>query len=415
MLYIKESTIVCLSIVIMILFGYADRYLAWANNLVDAYMFIMAIMSLILIIKQIYCVNRQQLTILLVIAMFTIACIISYLNNFGITGIMQYVLYIAYLAPLLIVSRVSAGTAFKIWLIMILLGVVQLPFDLLFPRSDVDPIDSYTGTFVLANNKSRYLFMLAIAAIFLFRYINKRYRIVMLISVMSMLCSLVLGYSLFVYLFGFASIILGKFYDRRGFALILSILTIAVISFVFIAYAELPIVYFTFNRYIDVDHGVFAVVKYALGLLSNSYFMGTGLGEFVSRSSQSLGGLYVDTIPRTMITFGTIYENTVAPGGLPSYISIITEAGVFGVIASILIIYYLYSCCYSSYLGFSLFIFIFLLSMYMPMFFEGPDGAIFVYAYVIINKAIPYVTELANIDTVQSEDIDEGRCKCDLA
>lgn len=391
------SKLVAALIVAMSGFGIIARVFPKAGNLVDLMMIGISVFTVLSVFKADFRIRRDQTMIVSMLAVLCLSLIVSFALNQSVNAVVQFLLYAAYLTPLLILHRVDGEDSYRVFLpLLMIIGIMQLPADLLFPNEQEHILDAYAGTFSIANNKSRFLFLALICAAFIYRskrpFVNK---IILPGAIAAMLISFKLGDSIFVYLFGALAVFLGIFHKRRY----LAAASVAVFAFclfyIFNVYEDEPVLMFTYHRFFDPDHGVMAAANYGLKLTKETYFLGAGLGEFVSRASQSLGGLYLDMVPRTMITFGTIYENTAAPTGLPAYISIIAEMGVLGVILSALLVYYLYRSADRSYLGFVFFIYIILLSLFLPMFYEGPDGMLFVYSYVILNKALEHKRRMA--------------------
>ncbi|MBI5643965.1 MAG: hypothetical protein HY954_10890 [Deltaproteobacteria bacterium] len=394
--------LVAASVIAMSVFGLLIRQFAKAGNMVDLMMIFIGIFAVSNLLKSDFKVRRDQLIILLMLATLSLSLAVSLMLNRRVTGLVQFVLYAAYLAPLLLVQKISSRDAYRVFLpLFVIIGVLQLPADLLFPNLDEHVLDMYSGTFQIANNKSRFLFLVLLASIFVYWGCKGRSRVLLLFSILAMLFSFKLGDSMFVYIFGAVSLLLGLFHRRKYVALGLALMLVFGIYYILDAYSDEPYVVFIFHRFFDAEHGAVAVVNYGFHLLKESYWMGSGLGEFISRASQSMGGLYVNQIPRTMVTYGKIYEETVAPTGLPAYVSIITEAGAAGIALSAFLIVYLYKNSFHSFAGFASFIYVLLLSMFIPMFYEGPDGAIFLYAYVLINKALRHRDELLTATEAQ--------------
>jgi len=83
-----------------------------------------------------------------------------------------------------------------------------------------------------------------------------------------------------------------------------------------------------------------------------------------------MNGRYLSAVPPTMGTFGTILYDVVATYGVPSFVSIVAETGIYGVIISIFLIVYLYRNSHPSFIGYSLFCYVLLLAVYMPIFLK---------------------------------------------
>lgn len=387
------------------LFGFFARFIPKANNLVDILMVGVSLFVILTVLKCDRYIRKDQALLVTIIVFFTLSLVVSLIINLRINAIIQYILYIVYLTPLLLLRNISAEDAYKIFLpLLLLIGIIQLPFDLLFPRVGLDIRDAYSGTFSIANDKSRYLFISIIGAVFVYRFKNRLLNLTVLpLTVIAMLVSFKLGDSVFAYLFSILALLLGLCHRKKWLVLAISLSLALSVVYIFHEYEDEPFIIFTYNRFFDSDHGAYAIVHFAFKQLEETFFLGTGLGEFATRTSQTMDGLFLKSIPRTMITYGEIYEKSVAPAGLPSYILIIAESGIIGMIISGLLIYHLYTSAHPSFLGFTFLIYILILAIFSPAFYEGPDGAIFLYSYFVINKALNHVAPHQLYDIGQSQ------------
>lgn len=386
-----ESILFIAALLAMSFFGFVARYVPMVGNLVDLTMMVFSLIAVASLIKNQYRIKREEQLLIAIVGAFTLALIVSLVLKHRLNGIAQYALYIGYLVPLLLWHRITPRMAYTIFLpLLIFIGVLQYPFDVIFPRLDKHVLDTYSGTFSIANNKSRFLFMVILAAAISYRRSLVFNRIVLPCSLILMVLSFLLGDSLFVYAFGLAAIFFGFHHKKKWLALVISGIAICVVIYIFQTQEDIPIVMFTYHRYFDPEHGSWAVIVTAFKIVYDTYGFGGGLGEFISRVSQTMEGEYLSLVPRTMVTFGMIYEDVIAPDGVPSYVSIIAETGIFGFVISSLLLVFLYRNSHPSFLGYALFIYVVFFSLYMPMFFEGPDGMIILYSYLFISRALFY-------------------------
>lgn len=387
-----EALLLAATITLMAGSGFLGGVIPKFANVVDTAMGCLSLLTALYLIRRGVTLKKEQAFSLVLVLLFFLSVVLSVVLNGGLNGPVQAFLYVAYFLPLLLFQRISDKTAFAFLLpLIIVIGVLQLPADWLFPREGLIINDAYAGTFSIANNKSRFLFMLLLVMPFLYGLRGVLVRPALLAGMATMAVSLWLGDSVFVYVFGILAITLGGFHRNKRLAVVLGGLALLAIGYLFTMFESEPLVYFTVHRFFDAEHGVWAVVLYVWQVLQETHFLGAGLGEFVSRASQSLGGHYLASVPRTMITFGEIFDNTAAPYGLPAYLSLIAETGVIGLFISALLLRFLYVNSHASYIGFALFLYLLLITMYMPMFFEGADGMIYLYSYMVLNKALAHV------------------------
>lgn len=387
-----ESVLFAVALFMMAFFGFVARYVPMAGNLVDLTMMGFGLIALVTLIQNQYRINKEQQLPIAIVGAFTLALIVSLALKYRLNGIAQYTLYFGYIAPLLLWHKITPRMAYTIFLpLLIFIGLIQYSFDVLFPKLNEDILDAYSGTFAIANNKSRFLFMVILATAISYRRSFVFNRFVLPCSLILMAMSFLLGDSLFVYAFGFIAIFFGLLHKKKWLAFLIAGIVFGLTVYVFQTQEDNFFIEANYNRFFDPDHGTWAVTVTAMKIAHDTYWLGSGLGEFISRVAQTMEGQYVSVVPRTMVTFGFIYEDTIAPYGVPSYVSIIAETGVLGIVISALLLLYMYRNSHPSFLGYTLFIYVVMLSLYMPMFFEAPDGAIFLYSYLIISRALFYI------------------------
>jgi hypothetical protein len=383
-----------LMLALMATYGFFTRYLGAMSNIVDLVMIAVSLVVVVYLVRNMQSISVLHGDVLLISLLLSMALVLSVLLHPKLNALVQYVLLMAYLVPLILIDCISTEVAYRYFLkLLAVIAVIQFPFDLLFPRLELAHEDAYSGTFLIANDKSRYLFLLLLASSLFIKRYKHASKLVMLIPVPFVVVSFFWGDSLFTYAFGALSVLVGLTHKKKYLGVFIFFAGASAVAALVIRFAELPVIYIQYNRYLDLDHGVLAAIVYAVKTLISTGFLGTGLGEFASRTSQSLGGTYLSSIPRAMVNFGEIADKNVATGGFPWYLSLIAETGILGMLVSMLLIRYLYRRSHKSAVGYMLFIYVLLLSFYSPIFFEKPDGILFLYSYLLLSKALHYHDE----------------------
>jgi len=114
-------------------------------------------------------IKKDQRIVIFILVLFVLSLLTSLIAYSRINGLIQFAIYFGYIAPLLLFSRLTPGMAYRLLPLIILIGIIQYPFDILLPRGDLFVLDSYTGTMAVANNKSRFLFMVILITLFFYR------------------------------------------------------------------------------------------------------------------------------------------------------------------------------------------------------------------------------------------------------
>ncbi|MCA0131295.1 hypothetical protein [Winogradskyella alexanderae] len=270
---------------------------------------------------------------------------------------------------------------------------LQLFFDLLFPRDVIDIMDKYSGTFIMANNKSRFLMFVYPYAVFLPKHYypyNNLGKITFLVAVGF---SIYIGYSNLAIAIFFLSLIIafltkniyvvGLFYIF-GFMALSSIVEYYALRDTNKDYTPLEMNY---HRFFHDEHGVEAVYKYGFKKLVESNFIGVGFGNFSSRSGQIFESEVTENIPKQLIKFWLPLFETKAPYGLSSLYVLIVELGVFALIPIFVLLRWLNSIYHkSNYHIRVMIVFMFLIINYNPTFFEFNECVLYLLTLVIAHK-----------------------------
>lgn len=290
--------------------------------------------------------------------------------------------------------------------LIIVFCVLQLFFDLSFPRDTIDPLDRYSGTFIMANNKSRFLFFILPYLFFL----NKRKfyfgNLGKLFSIIIIGYSAYLGYSYLGLLILLISVILA-FYIKNIYKL-----TGAMIILIYMMYAislseykkrepgkNYTAMQMNYERFFDSEIGVAAVYKYGYEQLKDTYFIGVGYGNFTSRSGQIFDSEITKNIPKQMIKkWYPLFENK-SPYGLSSLFVLFVELGFFSIIPIFILLRWLHSLIRQGpYYIRLMVIYLFFMINYNPTFFEFNESILYLLTLIIAHKLFAF-NETKNLYT----------------
>jgi len=261
---------------------------------------------------------------------------------------------------------------------------LQILFDFSFPVANADNVlDKYAGTFVMANNKSRFLIYILLF-LFSVKYpIKKWIKILLIIPITA---SMILGNSVFGMLFMIVSIFMAIFV-RRFFIFLLIVFVSGVLSFNYIIkhYQDNDVLLVNYNRYLDPEHGVYGVYEYGLEQLKETDYLGVGFGNFSSRAGQFVNNKVTLGIPNTMILFNQDLFTTKSPYGLSALFALFVEMGIFSLPVIYFLIRTLWTFKHESFWGYFSFYYLFFVINYNPSFFEFSEGGLYVLTYILTN------------------------------
>lgn len=277
--------------------------------------------------------------------------------------------------------------------LILIFSFLQLFFDFFFPRDVIDIKDTYSGTFVMANNKSRFLMFILPYALFLSKKNYLYNGLGKLIFLVVITYSIYIGYSNLAFALFFLSVIIA--YLTRSILIVglYYIVGIFVLSMVVEYYAlkDKSKIYtpieMNYHRFFHDEHGVKAVYLYGFQQLKESYFIGVGFGNFTSRSGQIFESEVTENIPKQLIKFWMPLFETKAPYGLSSLFVLIVELGVLALIPIFILLRWLNSIYKKGpYHLRVMVVFMFLIINYNPTFFEFNECVLYLLTIIIISK-----------------------------
>jgi hypothetical protein len=277
--------------------------------------------------------------------------------------------------------------------IILLFCFAQLFFDLLFPRDVIDLMDRYSGTFIMANNKSRFLMFALPFALFL---PNKYFAYSILgkmFFLLSVGASIYLGHSnLAIAVFG-VSVILAFITNNIYTVAIFYIVGLLALSSIVTYYVDQDTdrnyspLEMNYHRFLHKEHGVAAVYSYGFERLKDTRFTGVGLGNFSSRSGQIFDSEVTKNIPKQLIKFWMPLFETKAPYGLSSLYVLIVELGIFALIPIFILLRWLNSIYKNGkYHIRVMIVFLFMIINYNPTFFEFNECFLYLLTLIIAYK-----------------------------
>lgn len=382
--------ILFLQLVIVFLSDFISRAITYFSQSVQLAFSIFFILSLLTIYR-----GRLKLNLVKFILLALTILSIGVLRNQFFLNLLQLILVSSNFIFIFFSDRLNEDNLRKLMKLILIFSFAQLFFDLLFPRDVYDFMDKYSGTFIMANNKSRFLMFIFPLAFFLpkkyylFKGIGKS------IFLVSVGYSIYIGYSNLAIAIFFLSLILA-FVTKNiyvvGIAYIVGVLALSsIVSY----YAmkdkskEFTPLEMNYHRFFHKDHGVAAVYNYGFEKLKESSFIGVGFGNFSSRSGQIFDSEVTENIPKQLIKFWQPLFETKAPYGLSSLYVLIVELGIFALIPIFILLGWLnriYSKC--QYHLRVMIVFMFLIINYNPTFFEFNECVLYILTIIIANKLL---------------------------
>lgn len=287
----------------------------------------------------------------------------------------------------------------RLLLLFVILCFLQLFFDLIFPRDTIDPKDRYSGTFLMANNKGRFLLFILPLILFLPKKFFKSSYFIKTIVVISIIISSYLGYSKLGVLLFFTSIFLASFIKNIYFILIIFLASLYVVPAKVDKYIQRNAkkhkshVEMEYERFFHEEHGVKAIYIYGFEELKKSYFIGVGYGNFSSRAGQLFNSEITKNIPKQLIKYWSPLFDTKAPYGLSSLYVLIIELGIFSLLPIFILLNWMQQIISNSkYHVRIMVIYLFFIINYNPTFFEFNESLLY---FLII--LIAYYYQFSNI------------------
>lgn len=311
-------------------------------------------------------------------------CFALYFIDGQYSFLIEFMVWLSFFGFLFVEEEILVRNAKLLIGIILILSSLQILFDFSFPVANADNVlDKYAGTFVMANNKSRFLIYILLF-LFSVKYpIKKWIKILLIIPITA---SMILGNSVFGMLFMIVSIFMAIFV-RRFFIFLLIVFVSGVLSFNYIIkhYQDNDVLLVNYNRYLDPEHGVYGVYEYGLEQLKETDYLGVGFGNFSSRAGQFVNNKVTLGIPNTMILFNQDLFTTKSPYGLSALFALFVEMGIFSLPVIYFLIRTLWTFKHESFWGYFSFYYLFFVINYNPSFFEFSEGGLYVLTYILTN------------------------------
>jgi len=289
---------------------------------------------------------------------------------------LQLLIYVSSFLPLILIGNINKRQTVQIIRLILLFSLSQIFFDIFFPNPEYSDLDKYAGTFNTGNDKSRYLYLIFFSVFFLGKdviNIKPGYTIIRFFISIPILISAFIGFSNLGLLMFLSSISLALITRRIWVFLLIHIIGFAILSrFMYNSELVHTNIYLSgiYHRYFDFEHGIVALYNYGMELLQETYYLGVGLGNWVTRAGQLYGTEYVLNSPPTMQIRGVLFESSYSPPSLSAFFLMLVEMGIWGLWIVIGIVVLLRKKLGNSYYGFVSFIFVFYMINYYPMYFE---------------------------------------------
>lgn len=315
--------------------------------------------------------------------------IVSLIWSNVIVPIVEVFLICSNFVFLLLHKRIGkTGLSYIIWALVVF-SSLQIGFDLLFPTDELDPKDVYAGSFIMANNKSRYLGFIIPVLIGLPKQFFFRSKPLKFFLILGVLYSLYLGFSTISFLLIVSSIGLSLIVKKLWVLLSLTTIFLLIVPSIFESNQHITPVRMNYHRFFHKEHGVAAVYSYGWEKLIESKGIGVGLGGFSSRAGQLFKTETTQGIPKTLIKFWQPLFDTKAPYGLSSLFTLLVELGGLALVPLYFLFGYLSSILKRrhfilSYMG----IYTFFLMNYNPTFFEFNESVLYMVPLFFLHKEI---------------------------
>lgn len=314
---------------IVFLSDFISRFLTYFSH------FTQLTFSAIFILIVIYVFNQRiNLTSTKFLLLVMTIMAIGIIRNQFFLNLLQLILVASNFLFIFFAHKLETKNLNRILGLILFFCFFQFLFDISFPKDVIDLKDRYSGTFVMANNKSRFLMFIFPLAFLLPSnryYLGSMGKFFFLVVVS---VSIYLGHSMLAVLIFCVSVLFAMFVRSIYHVLIIYLLGVVVLVNVTKSYLEstnskpYPSIEMNYHRFFHNEHGVAAVYEYGLEKLRDSYFLGVGFGNFSSRSGQIFNSEITQSIPRQRIKFWEPLFDTKAPYGLSSLYVLIVELGI---------------------------------------------------------------------------------------
>lgn len=382
--------IILLQLVIVFLSEFISRYISYFSQAMQLAFSVLFIALLVYLYKK----KAGPKMVSIILLSLTILILGVFRNQFFI-NLFQLILVCSNFIFIYYKDKLDKEVCDSLIVLVILFCALQLFFDLVFPKETIDPLDRYSGTFIMANNKSRFLYFMLPYLIFSNKNIYVFRRLGKIITILLILYSAYLGHSnmgiLILILSLMLAIIVKNIYK----------LTIIILALTYLIYnvsenaysnrspnSSYTAVEMNYERFFDSEIGVAAVYKYGVTQLKESYFLGVGYGNFSSRAGQFFNSEITENIPKQMIKkWQPLFDNK-SPYGLSSLFVLIVELGVFSIIPIIILFRWLNVIIKEGrYYLRVMVIFLFVIINYNPTFFEFNESILYLLTLTLLYKS----------------------------
>jgi hypothetical protein len=352
--------------------------------------------SLLFILLLIYHIEKRvSLNLTVFIILSSIILVLGLIRGQFLINIFELLLISSNFIFIYYYNKFDSISINKFLSIILIFSFLQLFFDFFFPKDVIDLKDQFSGTFIMANNKSRFLFLILPLVLYLPKnkfYWKKYGKTIMIISVLT---SSYLGYSSLGIMLFLLSVGLSYFIKNSKSLLFVFLMVFFTLPIVVKYYSdkdtkkEYSKIEMNYHRFFHEEHGVKSVYLYGIEKLKESYFLGVGYGNFSSRSGQLFKSEITKNIPKQLIKFWVPLFETKAPYGLSSLFVLIVELGIFAIIPIFILLSWFNKLLLKGnfYLRIMV-IYTFFIINYNPTFFEFNEAFIYFFVLLIMSKII---------------------------
>lgn len=382
--------IIVLQLVIVFLSEFISRYISYFSQATQLGFSILFIALLFYLYKK----KADPKMVSIILLALTILILGVFRNQFFI-NLFQLILVCSNFIFIYYKDKLGKEVCDSLIVLVILFCALQLFFDLFFPKNTIDPLDSYSGTFIMANNKSRFLYFMLPYILFSNKNIYVYGWLGKIITVILILYSAYLGHSNMGILILIFSLILA-IAVKNIYKLVIIILALTYMIYTISEHSYenralnsgYTAMQMNYERFFDSEIGVAAVYKYGVIQLKESYFLGVGYGNFSSRSGQFFNSEITENIPKQMIKkWQPLFDNK-SPYGLSSLFVLVVELGIFSIIPIIILFKWLNEIIKKGrYYLRVMVIFLFVMINYNPTFFEFNESILYLLTLTLLYKS----------------------------
>lgn len=385
--------ILLLQVIVVFLSEFISRSLTYFNHTVQI---LFSLFFISLLFYYFYKNHIRKTLVPFVLLALTILAIGIFRNQFFL-NIFQLLLVISNFIFIFYAHKLNDRNIRKLIVYILIFSFLQLFFDLLFPKDAIDPRDRYSGTFIMANNKSRFLMFVLPLVLYLPKKFFTLKWFGKLLLVVSILYSAYIGYSKLSVLLFVGSVVLALFFKNIYFIAIIYIASMFIVPTQTKKYIDshkgkrMSHLEMDYHRFFHKGHGVAAIYIYGFDQLKESNFLGVGYGNFSSRAGQLFKSEVTANIPKQLIKYWYPLFDTKAPYGLSSLFVLIVELGIFSIVPIVILLVWMQALIREGHYFLRLMvIYLFFIINYNPTFFEFNESLLY---FITILVAYYYVAE----------------------